>query len=102
MFKRPAKRLKGGLPSAGRGPSLLTIDGDSLTVEEGARVARAGEPVRLARTALRRVEASRDALVRIVNSGRATYGVNTGFGELEHVPIPKAERLRLQENTGRR
>jgi len=77
---------------------LLTIDGDSLTVEEVARVARAGEPVRLARTALRRVEASRDALVRIVKSGRATYGVNTGFGELEHVPIPKADALRLQEN----
>lgn len=77
---------------------MLTIDGDSLTVEEVARVARAGEPVRLARTALRRVEDSRDTLVRIVKSGRATYGVNTGFGELEHVPIPRADALRLQEN----
>ena len=45
---------------------MLTIDGESLTVEEVVRVARAGEPVKLSRVASRRIGASRAALVRIV------------------------------------
>jgi len=77
---------------------LLTIDGESLTVEEVVRVARAGEPVTLSRVALRRIEASRAALLRIVESGRPVYGVNTGFGQLENAPVSKADLLRLQEN----
>jgi len=77
---------------------LLTIDGESLTVEEVVRVARAGEPVTLSRVALRRISASRAALVRIVESGHPAYGVNTGFGQLENTPVTKADLLRLQEN----
>jgi len=77
---------------------LLTIDGESLTVEEVVRVARTGEPVTLSRVARRRIEASRAALIRIVESGRPAYGVNTGFGQLENTPVSKADLLRLQEN----
>jgi len=77
---------------------LLTIDGESLTVEEVVRVARTGEPVTLSRVARRRIEASREALVRIVESGRPAYGVNTGFGQLENTPVSKGDLLRLQEN----
>ena len=77
---------------------MLTIDGESLTVEEVVRVARGREPVRLSRTAVRRVQASRQALERIVRSGRLAYGITTGFGDLENVAIPRGDILRLQEN----
>jgi len=77
---------------------LLTIDGESLTVEEVVRVAHTGEPVTLSRVARRRIEASRAALIRIVESGRPAYGVNTGFGQLENTPVSKGDLLRLQEN----
>jgi len=81
-----------------RVPPVLAIDGESLTVEEVVRVARAFEPVRLGQRAIPRIEASRAALLRIVKSGRPTYGVTTGLGQLENVSIPKADVLRLQVN----
>ena len=77
---------------------MLAIDGESLTVEEVVRVARGGEPVKLSHLALTRVEAGHAALLRIVRSGKPVYGVTTGFGQLENVPISKADLLRLQEN----
>src|SRR3989454_605447 len=95
---RARKTLMARPPSPAGGDLLLTIDGESLTVEEVVRVARAGEPVTLSRVALRRIEASRAALLRIVESGRPVYGVNTGFGQLENAPVSKADLLRLQEN----
>ena len=84
--------------SPARGRRVLTIDGESLTIEDVARVARGREPVRLSRTALRRVEVSREALVRIVKGGHPVYGVTTGFGQLENVAIPNSDILRLQKN----
>jgi len=77
---------------------LLAIDGESLTVEEVVRVARGGDPVKLSHLAFTRVEACHEALLRIVESGRPVYGVTTGFGQLESVPIPKGDLLRLQVN----
>ncbi len=77
---------------------MLTIDGESLTVEEVARVARGREPVRLSPLAVRRVQASRRSIERIVRRGRPVYGVTTGFGDLENVAIRRSDVLRLQEN----
>jgi len=85
-------------PSPAGGHPLLAIDGESLTVEEVVRVARDGEPVKLSHPAIKRVEACHAALLRIVRSGKPVYGVTTGFGQLENVPISKADLLRLQEN----
>ncbi len=86
------------VPSPPGGRALLAIDGDSLTVEEVVRVARGGEPVKLSHLGLRRVQACHAALHKIVESGRPVYGVTTGFGQLEHVPVSKGDLLRLQEN----
>src|SRR2546425_7416614 len=92
------KALMAGVLSRGGGRPLLAIDGESLTVEEVVRVARNAEPVKLGHAAVRRMEASRNALLEIVKSGRPAYGVTTGFGQLENVPISKGDALRLQEN----
>src|SRR2546425_10639143 len=92
------KALMAGVLSRGGGRPLVAIDGESLTVEEVVRVARNAEPVKLGHAAIRRMEASRNALLEIVKSGRPAYGVTTGFGQLENVPISKGDALRLQEN----
>src|SRR5439155_490814 len=94
----PRKALMALPPSPARGRALLAIDGDSLTLEEVVRVARGGEPVKLSHLGLRRVQACHSALIRIVKSGRPVYGVTTGFGQLENVPVSKGDLLRLQEN----
>ena len=80
------------------GRTLLTIDGESLTVEEVVRVARRDESVRISPAAEKRVRASRAAVEAIVKSGALAYGITTGFGQLESVAIPPAEVIRLQKN----
>ena len=77
---------------------MLSIDGRSLRLDDVVRVARAREDVRLAPAAVKRIEASRRALVRIVARGSLAYGIKTGFGELANVAIPDADVKRLQLN----
>ncbi|HLE53694.1 MAG TPA: histidine ammonia-lyase [Thermoplasmata archaeon] len=77
---------------------MLSIDGQSLEIDDLVRVARGGEKVRLALAAAKRVDASRRALERIVASGSVAYGIKTGFGELEHVAVSDRDAKRLQLN----
>ncbi|MDT5159600.1 MAG: histidine ammonia-lyase [Acidobacteriota bacterium] len=77
---------------------MLELDGQSLTLEEVARVARGGETVRLSASARERVEASRRTVERIVAESRVVYGVNTGFGKLSDVTVPADELRELQLN----
>jgi len=95
---RPPRALCRGPAFAPRGRAVLTIDGDSLTVEEVVRVARRGEAVRISAAAMKRIRASRAAVDAIVQSGTLAYGIKTGFGQLETVAIPEADVIRLQQN----
>ncbi len=77
---------------------MLSLDGQSLDIDELVRVTRGGEPVRLAPAAARRVDESRRALEKILAKGTVAYGIKTGFGELEHVVISDADSRALQLN----
>ncbi|HEX6185582.1 MAG TPA: histidine ammonia-lyase [Pyrinomonadaceae bacterium] len=77
---------------------MLELDGQSLTLEEVARVARGEAEVSLAASARERVEASRRTVERIVAESRVVYGVNTGFGKLSDVTVPTDELRDLQLN----
>ena len=44
------------------------------------------------------VEKSYDAVSSIVESSKTVYGINTGFGKLSQISIPKDDLLKLQEN----
>jgi len=77
---------------------MLSLDGRSLDLDGVVRVARRGEAVRLAPAAVKRIDASRRTLERIVASGAVAYGIKTGFGELASVAIPEPEARRLQRN----
>src|SRR2546423_11695662 len=77
---------------------MLELDGQQLTLEEVARVARGEEKVSLAASARVRMEASRRVVERIVAEERVVYGVNTGFGKLSDVTVAPDELRELQLN----
>jgi histidine ammonia-lyase len=77
---------------------MLELDGQRLTLEEVARVARGADSVRLAASARERMSAARDVVERIVAESRVVYGVNTGFGKLSDVTVPAEDLRELQLN----
>jgi histidine ammonia-lyase len=77
---------------------MLELDGQRLTLEEVARVARGDERVALAESARERMGASRRVVERIVAESRVVYGVNTGFGKLSDVTVSADELRELQLN----
>ena len=76
----------------------LTVDGDSLTVERVMQVARHRARVQLGDKARKRMQRVRDVVDAKLESGAAVYGVNTGFGKLSDVAIPKDRLADLQVN----
>ncbi|WP_129114289.1 HAL/PAL/TAL family ammonia-lyase [Halegenticoccus tardaugens] len=76
----------------------VVLDGESLTVEEVVAVAREGAPVEIDEGTRGAIRESRARIEEIVGSDEAVYGVNTGFGELVDVRIPRERINDLQEN----
>jgi len=87
-----AKTETGGKP--------VTIRGEGLTIADVVRVARAGKPTRLTddESVLRRVQASRQAMLDAVERGEPIYGVTTVFGGMADIWLPKEEAEALQDN----
>jgi histidine ammonia-lyase len=76
----------------------MELNGSPLSLEEIAAVAYGGEAVQVAASARSRVLASRKVVDDIVTRDAVVYGVNTGFGKLADVRIPRAEIGALQLN----
>jgi histidine ammonia-lyase len=77
---------------------MITLDGASLTLEQLLAIADHGETVALATDAAARVTAARQVVERLAAGGAPVYGVNTGFGSLAEVSIPRADLAALQRN----
>lgn len=77
---------------------MLELDGQSLTLEQIAAVARGELKVGLTSDAAQRIAASRQVIKEIIAAGRVVYGVNTGFGKLADVRIADADLRQLQLN----
>jgi histidine ammonia-lyase len=77
---------------------MLELDGQTISLEQIAAVARGDEQVSLSAAARARVEAARALVERIVAEERVVYGVNTGFGKLSDYTIPPDELRALQLN----
>ena len=69
----------------------IVLSGDGLTVDHVLAVARAGIRVGLDPEALVRVRAAREVVDRVLASGEAVYGLNTGLGSLARHRIPMAD-----------
>jgi histidine ammonia-lyase len=77
---------------------MLQLNGQPLTLQQIADVAKGREQVVLAADARARVEKARHVVEDIVAQGRTVYGVNTGFGKLSDVRIDKSDLVQLQLN----
>ena len=76
----------------------VVIDGNSLTLEQVAAVARDRAVVSVAPWARTRAGAARAVIDRLVASQAVAYGVTTGFGKLSEVAIPPDRLAELQVN----
>jgi histidine ammonia-lyase len=76
----------------------VVIDGEKLTLEEVERVVIHGSRVRLSAQAREKMHRSRQLVEEILSSKEVVYGINTGFGKLCQVVIPKNQIERLQRN----
>jgi histidine ammonia-lyase len=76
----------------------ITLDGNSLSVDQVAGVARSRIPVAVDAGARTRAGASRAVVDRAIAENRPVYGVTTGFGRLASVRIPPDQLLQLQRN----
>ena len=76
----------------------LTLDGNSLTIEDVYSVAVRGAPVTLSPAARDRALESRRYVDQLVKRGEVAYGVTTGFGKLSDVVIPGPRLAELQVN----
>src|SRR5215471_15129983 len=76
----------------------MELRGQTLTLEQIAAVAFGDERVVIAPSARPRIAASRNVVEQIVARDAVVYGVNTGFGKLSDVRVPKDELRQLQLN----
>src|SRR6267143_1217468 len=76
----------------------VALSGNDLTFLQLYDVALRGKTVSLAPASIERMNASRAVVDRLVASGAAAYGINTGFGKLASVRISTEQVRQLQVN----
>lgn len=74
----------------------IVANGESLTIEQVVAVARDGVPVGVQLP--RRFHASRELVLAKVAGSEPVYGINTGFGQLATIRIPRDQVAELQRN----
>ncbi len=77
---------------------MLTLRPGQLTLADLRTVARRFEPIALDPACRAGIEASAQAVARIVARGDPAYGINTGFGKLARVRIADDRLAQLQTN----
>src|SRR6476659_4633749 len=77
---------------------MITLDGQNLSLADLQAIADEFELVALDPAAARAVAASRAVVERHAAGDAAVYGINTGFGSLAEIKIPKDALGDLQRN----
>jgi histidine ammonia-lyase len=77
-------------------PAAVLVGPSPLHLRDVVAVARLGAGVQLTEEALAAAAASRAVIETLAAADRPVYGVSTGFGALNTVDIPVADRQRLQ------
>lgn len=76
----------------------MELNSEQISLVQLAAVASRGEAVHISDLARPRILASRKLIEQIIERDAAVYGVNTGFGKLAEVRIPRDELRQLQLN----
>ena len=74
------------------------VDGETLTIEDVASVARQNVKVEIPKKTKDKVRRCRRFLERLVKEKRVVYGVTTGFGALANISVPSKDMKKLQSN----
>jgi histidine ammonia-lyase len=77
---------------------VILLGAKPLSLRELRSIALEGPRLELAPQARQAIAASARAVADIAASGRAAYGINTGFGRLSQTRIPPGELEALQRN----
>ena len=77
---------------------MIQIDGNQLTIEQVATIARLGEEVELSPGARQRMRESWRWVEDLVANDKAVYGINTGFGVFADQRISKKDSRALSRN----
>lgn len=76
----------------------ILINGEHLTIENVAEVARKNYTVALAEEAIAKIKESRDYVDELVDKEAVVYGITTGFGKFSDRFISKNDTEALQRN----
>lgn len=76
----------------------IILNGESLTLDKVAKVARFGCQVELSKEAELHAQKSRELVDRYVEEGKVVYGITTGFGKFSDVVISQEDTKTLQRN----
>ncbi|MCP4504446.1 MAG: histidine ammonia-lyase [Deltaproteobacteria bacterium] len=76
----------------------VKLDGKTLSLEDVRAVAQLHSQVNISDDVLVRMQKARDLVEEIAKGDSPVYGINTGFGALAEVPIPKDKIEVLQQN----
>jgi histidine ammonia-lyase len=77
---------------------LITIDGNSLTIEQVIEVARNKNKVRIRKENKELVDKNSALVESFVREGKVVYGITTGIGNFADVLIPREHVRELQKN----
>jgi len=77
---------------------VVVIDGNSLTIDQVVRVARAKEKVKIHASCREHVDRNAAVVEKFVSEGRVVYGITTGIGSFADVVIPREHVRELQKN----
>ncbi len=77
---------------------MLLIDGNSLTLDMLAAWERAPVDVTLEGAARKRMQANQSLVQKVIDEGRTSYGINTGFGAFAKQRISADKVIELQYN----
>jgi histidine ammonia-lyase len=77
---------------------MITIDGNSLSIDEVVRVSREYESVTLDDKSIPAINRSRRYVEKVLAEERVVYGITTGVGELANKFISAGDAEKMQEN----
>ena len=79
-------------------PRTITVSTGPLTIDDVVAVARGGARVEISAESIAAIQESRAFVEELAKSGRAVYGVSTGFGALATKYIDPSMRSQLQRS----
>ena len=75
----------------------ITINGNSLKIDDLVNVARNTEKVVLSEKSWNRIDESREMLEKKINDNEIIYGTNTGIGEFSEIALNPEQLKEFQK-----